>query len=136
MKNPNFMDKDFPKALKETFLDIDKIMASEDGQEKLKEYTKAGNQDYTQNLMGTDQGLGYIVGCTANVVLIVGTTVFCANAGDSRAILCSGGKAKEMSKDHKPSNKKERSRIEKAGRFVEDDRVDGMLSLSRALGDH
>jgi len=37
-------------------------------------------------------------GCTANVCLIVpdkngGKTVFCANAGDSRAVLSNGGKA-------------------------------------------
>lgn len=40
-----------------------------------------------------------------------------------------------MSYDHKPSNPEEHSRILNAGGFVEFDRVNGNLALSRALGD-
>ncbi|WFD43199.1 protein-serine/threonine phosphatase [Malassezia psittaci] len=46
----------------------------------------------------------------------------------------SGG-AKPLSYDHKPSNPDEHSRILNAGGFVEFDRVNGNLALSRALGD-
>lgn len=40
-----------------------------------------------------------------------------------------------MSEDHKPELASERQRIEKAGGFVEDNRVQGVLNLSRSLGD-
>ena len=77
-------------------------------------------------------------GCTANVVLILPgdknsfnnkpglsgfkpqqeSTVFCANAGDSRSILGIQGRAMALSMDHKPTNPGERLRITKAGSYV------------------
>lgn len=63
-----------------------------------------------------------------------------ANCGDSRAMVCRGGKAVELSEDHKPENPEERARICKAGGHVAQigpcHRIDGWgLNLSRALGD-
>jgi serine/threonine protein phosphatase PrpC len=40
-----------------------------------------------------------------------------------------------MSEDHKPDLKTEKARIERAGGFVEENRVKGVLNLSRSLGD-
>ena len=75
-------------------------------------------------------------GTTANVVFITKDTIYCANSGDSRAVLCQNNKAIKLSDDHKPNNPGEKSRIEKANHFVNEERVDGELALSRALGDH
>lgn len=74
-------------------------------------------------------------GCTANVVMITKTEIYCANAGDSRAVLSKKSKARELSTDHKPDTPSEKRRIERANGFVEESRVNGMLALSRALGD-
>ena len=79
--------------------------------------------------------IAMFTGCTACVALITENEIFCANAGDSRCVLSNSGVAIEMSIDHKPENAGERARIEKAGGFVEDNRVKGSLNLSRSLGD-
>lgn len=82
----------------------------------------------------SDEGKSY-AGCTASVLLVTRTDIYCANAGDSRTVLCKKGKAKDLSEDHKPDLPSERNRIERANGYVEEKRVNGMLALSRALGD-
>jgi protein phosphatase 2C family protein 2/3 len=55
--------------------------------------------------------------------------------GDSRAVACVSGLAEPLSFDHKPANEHEARRIVAAGGWVEFNRVNGNLALSRALGD-
>ena len=55
------------------------------------------------------------VGSTAIVVLQEGKTLYCANTGDSRAILCRADGPTPLSSDHKPSRPDEKKRIEDAG---------------------
>ena len=77
-------------------------------------------------------------GCTATTVLITPTHLICANAGDSRVVLGRSGGDEvccPLSEDHKPDNDGEKRRIEAVGGFVEENRVNGSLALSRALGD-
>eukprot|EP00413_Alexandrium_margalefii_P000908 CAMPEP_0204514834 /NCGR_PEP_ID=MMETSP0661-20131031/2292_1 /ASSEMBLY_ACC=CAM_ASM_000606 /TAXON_ID=109239 /ORGANISM="Alexandrium margalefi, Strain AMGDE01CS-322" /LENGTH=367 /DNA_ID=CAMNT_0051520113 /DNA_START=75 /DNA_END=1178 /DNA_ORIENTATION=- len=90
-----------------------------------------------------DAGAADNVGCTAVCILMSKTEVVCANAGDSRAVLCRNGQAVELSHDHKPNDAGERRRIEAAGGRVEEipvgtrvhHRVNGNLNLSRSIGD-
>ena len=74
-------------------------------------------------------------GTTSCVVLITPDEIYCANAGDSRAVLKTGDKAVPLSLDHKPDLPGERNRISVAGHAVQMSRVDGNLALSRAFGD-
>lgn len=78
--------------------------------------------------------------------LTIGTTVtvppsdlrrvlYTANAGDARAVLCRAGKAVRLSYDHKGSDKQEAKRIMDAGGFVMSGRVNGVLAVTRSLGD-
>ena len=46
-----------------------------------------------------------------------GSELYCANAGDSRAVLCREGTAVNLSEDHKPMNEEEKARIEKVKHF-------------------
>ncbi|GMM56779.1 hypothetical protein DAKH74_033950 [Maudiozyma humilis] len=77
-------------------------------------------------------------GCTATTLLISKNQglLVCANAGDSRTVLSLDGCAKALSFDHKPGMIAESSRIIAAGGWVDMDRVNGNLALSRAIGDY
>lgn len=75
-------------------------------------------------------------GCTANCILIVQNHLYCGNTGDSRSVLCRSGVAIALSEDHKPNNPAEKERITRAGGYVHNGRVNGVLSLSRAFGDY
>ena len=88
---------------------------------------------------GGTEDIAHAAGCTACSAIITPTEIYVGNAGDSRAVLAkrAGDKytAYEMSEDHKPDLPTEKIRIEDAGGFVEDNRVKGVLNLSRSLGD-
>ena len=68
--------QEYKEALRQTFYDLD---------------NKVKGEDYAES-----------TGTTACVVLITPQHIYCANAGDSRAVLCSKGEAKALSEDHKP----------------------------------
>ena len=86
--------------------------------------------------MQKDEGIKEdMSGTTAIVVLIKNNKVYCGNVGDSRAVVCIQGMTFQLSYDHKPSNDLEQKRIVDAGGWVEFNRVNGNLALSRALGD-
>jgi protein phosphatase 2C family protein 2/3 len=108
MDQPEFKKSNFKEALRKTFFDLDE---------------KVGKLDYGEE------------GCTSVVVFFNDTYIWCANAGDSRAVLSRTDKVQALSEDHKPDNQIETARIEKAGHKVEIERVDGSLALSRAIGD-
>ncbi|KAE8736469.1 putative protein phosphatase 2C 24 [Hibiscus syriacus] len=77
-------------------------------------------------------------GSTAVIALLTPDHIVVANCGDSRAVLYRGGKAIPLSFDHKPDRPDELARIEAAGGrviFVNGARVEGILAMSRAIGD-
>lgn len=111
VSTPGYHARDYRAALVQGYVSIDKhLQASE--------------------TFRTDRS-----GCTAITVWIVENELYCANAGDSRAILCRGGAVMALSVDHKPNLADEQRRIEKAGSMVRNKRVNGVLALSRAIGD-
>lgn len=141
IKSEEYKSKNYAEALKKNFRRMDVIMEEPEGKARLKQIQdEFGNPDPFSGGMnrGDDDSIAKFTGCTAVVVLITPTHYFCANAGDSRCVL---GRASgpqmcfPLSDDHKPDNTEEKARIEAAGGFVEENRVNGSLNLSRSLGD-
>lgn len=140
LKLKSYKDGDYGQALKENFIKMDELMKTQSVKKDLQKYTTDKNEDAGMSgiagfSVGTDADIANAVGCTACVCIMTKDEVICANAGDSRAVLCKKGMSVELSYDHKPDNAEEKERITKAGGFVEENRVKGMLNLSRALGD-
>uniref|UniRef100_UPI003AAB4C37 protein phosphatase 1L isoform X3 n=1 Tax=Centroberyx gerrardi TaxID=166262 RepID=UPI003AAB4C37 len=79
-------------------------------------------------------------GTTCLVALLSDRELTVANVGDSRGVLCDkDGNAVALSHDHKPYQLKERKRIKRAGGFISFNgswRVQGILAMSRSLGDY
>ena len=112
---------------------MDVMMMAPEGKALLKQLKEqSGEQDPWSE---DDDNIGAFVGCTATVILITKTHIFCANSGDSRTVLARSQGCLPLSEDHKPDNEIEKARIEAAGGFVAENRVNGNLALSRALGD-
>ena len=107
----------------------------------------------------SDSGIDiYFSGSTCVTVLIVGNKIFCANVGDSRAVLArqvESGKIQgfPLNRDHKANEPDEHERIisnggrveafkDQAGRYVGPQRVWHLnenipgLAMSRSFGDH
>ena len=74
------------------------------------------------------------VGNTATVVFIHNKLLYCANVGDSSCCII-GKTAEFISVNHKCTDKNEKKRIEKEGGTIIDDRLGGILAISRGLGD-
>lgn len=74
-------------------------------------------------------------GSTAAIAIIDDDVLFTANVGDSRIILIHNGRAKRLSVDHKAVLPDETEAILRRGGTIQSGRVNGILMLSRAIGD-
>jgi len=78
-------------------------------------------------------------GSTVCVVYMNKEKIWCASAGDARAVLCRDkNTVVAMSEDHKPQDEKELERIEEADHWICEwtNRVRGELAVSRSFGYH
>jgi len=113
----SFKKQKFKKALEEAFLRIDELMLDPEFEKETAEYREK-------------------TGCTACVCLLVDNReIYCANAGDSRAVLSRNGKAIALSKDHDAQNRKEFLRVSGRGGIIRGNRLEGDLIPLRGFGD-
>lgn len=79
-------------------------------------------------------------GSTACVAVVrkegAANVLYLANVGDSRAVLSKSGQAERMSVDDKCDNPQENARVKGSGGIILDNRLGGVLAVTRAFGDH
>jgi len=108
-----FADGNFLEAISKTFYEVD-------------DYIKDNERSYRT------------AGTTAVAILIVDTTLYCGNLGDSEAIigdLTVKGKVHEVTHAHRASDPSEKERVEEAGGTAKSGRIQGSLAVSRTIGD-
>lgn len=111
VSQPAYQGGNYEEAIQQAFLEVDQDMLNDD---VMKEE---------------------LAGSTGVVILLKEGKMYCGNVGDSRAVCSVAGRTVPLSYDHKPSNKDEAKRINAAGGWVDFNRVNGNLALSRAFGD-
>lgn len=75
-------------------------------------------------------------GTTATIAVIEGGVIYTANVGDSQSFLMNSKEAIPLTQTHNPTRgSEEEERIVKEGGIVRNERVLGILAVSRSLGD-
>jgi hypothetical protein len=74
------------------------------------------------------------MGTTANILLIKNNYIYLANVGDSLSVIFKNGQAIRINQEHKTTLPSEYTRITKSGAKVVNNRVEGRLNLTRAIG--
>ena len=156
MKNSKSKNSDklvalISKALVEAYIELDKGFLLSLYKEELKVDTNKHINDIEFGNIAARivdykyETQSFCSGCTAVCSIVTPTNVIVANCGDSRCIISGIDKESKgnnhiystvtMTDDHKPETLEEKERIEDAEGFVHDNRVDGCLAMSRAIGD-
>lgn len=93
-------------------------------------YQKLDLEYYLRNDLISKQSGAVVV-----TVFIMGTTIFCINLGDCRAVISRNGQAISLSIDHKATFKREQQRVWQQGGYIFGGRLAGKLAITRSFGD-
>ena len=75
------------------------------------------------------------MGTTANIMLIKNGIIYIANVGDSLSVMYKHKKAYNLNREHQTIIESEKERVIKSGAKIIGYRINGMLNLTRAIGD-
>lgn len=76
------------------------------------------------------------IGNTATIVYIEDNNLFCANVGDSKCVIVTNNQIETISYEDKCTDEEEKKRIISEGGMIIDERLCGVLAITRAIGDH
>ena len=125
---------------------MDEILLSQCCDNALLDFKKGKRSDLILDLTEYEKSKGeyrecissfvaFSMGSTANINLVYNNTLVNANVGDSLSFLFKNGTALLLNNEHKTSMKSESDRIIKSGSFIHNNRINGKLNLTRAVGD-
>ena len=89
----------------------------------------------SSNKLSFDNLVASEMGTTANIMLIKNGVIYIANAGDSLSVMYKNKKAYNLNKEHQTIIESEKERVLKSGANIVGYRINGMLNLTRAIGD-
>lgn len=116
-------DAGIKKALRFSFLQLNKEINTM--------LSSVDNGNDVANLTSAD----LLSGACSTAVYIKGNKMFTANIGDCMAILSkNNGDFQKLTKLHAPYKRVEYERIRISGGYVNDDKLDGVVDVSRAVG--
>ena len=75
------------------------------------------------------------MGTTANIMLIKNGIIYIANVGDSLSVMYKNKKAYNLNREHQTIIQTEKERVLKSGANIVGFRINGMINLTRAIGD-
>ena len=87
--------------------------------------SKSSYENYVASEMGT----------TANILLIKNGVIYIANVGDSLSVMYKHKIAYNLNREHQTIIEEEKNRVLKSGANIIGYRINGMLNLTRAIGD-
>ena len=82
-----------------------------------------------------DKYIANEMGTTANIMLIKNDYIYIANVGDSLSVMYKNKKAYNLNKEHQLVIESEKDRVINSGAKIIGYRINGMLNLTRAIGD-
>ena len=93
------------------------------------------NRANSERTINRDNFISNEMGTTANIMLIKNGIIYIANVGDSLSVMYKNKKAYNLNKEHQIVIKEEKERVLKSGANIIGYRINGMLNLTRAIGD-
>ena len=101
----------------------------------------SNNLDLNKNIsnsstkLSLDNLVASEMGTTANIMLIRSGIIYIANVGDSLSVMYKNRKAYNLNREHQTIIESEKERVLKSGASIVGYRINGMLNLTRAIGD-
>ena len=103
--------------------------------ESLLKSNKNSPNSSSKKLIRSENYIANQMGTTANILLIKNGILYIANVGDSLSVMYKNKRAYNLNREHQTTMQSERERVLKSGAIINGYRINGMLNLTRAIGD-